>query len=64
MSWNRDSVTTIGTAFSRYGNRPFGICLVDRLQHIYILGQTGTGKSTLLGNLMRQDPRQGRVLPD
>lgn len=59
MTWNRDSVTTIGTAYSRYGNRAFGICLADRLQHIYILGQTGTGKSTLLGNLMRQDLRQG-----
>lgn len=59
MTWDRDSVTTIGTANSRYGNRSFGICLADRLQHIYILGQTGTGKSTLLGNLMRQDLRQG-----
>lgn len=49
----------IGTAFSRRGNKPFGIRVADRLQHIYILGQTGTGKSTLLGNLMRQDLRQG-----
>jgi len=59
MTWNRDSVTMIGTAYGRYGNSSFGIRLADRLQHIYILGQTGTGKSTLLGNLMRQDLRQG-----
>lgn len=59
MIWNSHSVTMIGTAFSRRGNKPFGIRLADRLQHIYILGQTGTGKSTLLGSLMRQDLRQG-----
>jgi DNA helicase HerA-like ATPase len=59
MIWNPDSVTMIGTAFSRRGNKPFGIRLTDRLQHIYILGQTGTGKSTLMGNLMREDMRQG-----
>ncbi len=59
MSFNPDSVTTIGSAYGRYGNRPFGIRLADRLQHIYILGQTGTGKSTLMLNLMRQNLLQG-----
>ncbi len=59
MHWNPDSVTTIGTAYGRYGNKPFGIRLADRMQHIYILGQTGTGKSTLLHQLMRQDLGQG-----
>ncbi len=59
MAWNPNCVTMVGTAYSRLGNKPFGIRLADRLQHIYILGQTGTGKSTLLGSLMRQDLRQG-----
>jgi DNA helicase HerA-like ATPase len=59
MHWDRNSVTMIGTAYSRYGNKPFGIRLADRMQHIYILGQTGTGKSTLLFHLMRQDLGQG-----
>ena len=59
MTWNSGSITNIGIAFSRAGNKTFGIRLADRLQHIYILGQTGTGKSTLLGNLMRQDRRHG-----
>jgi len=59
VDWNTETITTIGTAYSRYGNRPFGIHLKDRLQHIHILGQTGTGKSTLLLNFMQQDLLQG-----
>jgi DNA helicase HerA-like ATPase len=59
MYWDPNSVTMIGTAYGRYGNKPFGIRLADRMQHIYILGQTGTGKSTLLYHLMRQDLGQG-----
>lgn len=37
----------------------FGIKRVDRRAHIYILGKTGTGKSTLLENLMLSDLRNG-----
>lgn len=33
----------------------FGLREADRLLHLYILGQTGTGKSTLLETLMLQD---------
>lgn len=40
-------------------DRPFGILQPDRLHHIYIIGQTGTGKSTLLRNLACQDLRSG-----
>ncbi|HEV8111577.1 MAG TPA: type IV secretion system DNA-binding domain-containing protein [Planctomycetota bacterium] len=32
----------------------------ERLHHLYVIGQTGTGKSTLLENLMRQDLEAGR----
>lgn len=32
----------------------------DRRQHVYLIGKTGTGKSTLLFNLMLSDLRQGR----
>ncbi len=37
------------------------VCLSDqeRLQHIHIIGATGTGKSTLLGSLIYQDIQQG-----
>lgn len=32
----------------------------DRRRHIYVIGQTGTGKSTLLGNMIVDDIRRGR----
>lgn len=38
---------------------PFGIRRVDRRAHLYILGKTGTGKSTLLETLMIDDIRKG-----
>lgn len=38
---------------------PFGIKQPDRLAHIYIIGKTGTGKSTLLEALMTDDLRKG-----
>jgi hypothetical protein len=42
------------------GEMPFGIRLHDRRQHAYAIGQTGTGKSTLLRNLILQDIEAGR----
>lgn len=38
----------------------FGILLDDRLYSFYIIGKTGTGKSTLLLNKIRQDIEAGR----
>ncbi len=32
----------------------------DRMRHMYVIGQTGTGKSTLFKNLILQDIRAGR----
>jgi len=49
------STSTIGIALGRYRQRIFGIHLLDRFLHIYIIGQTGTGKSTLLFSMMKQD---------
>ena len=37
----------------------FGIRQADRLHHMYVIGKTGTGKSTLLETLMREDLRLG-----
>jgi DNA helicase HerA-like ATPase len=37
----------------------FGIKRADRRAHLYILGKTGTGKSTLLESLMLDDMRKG-----
>lgn len=38
----------------------FGIRQADRRAHLYILGKTGTGKSTLLETLMLSDVKNGR----
>ena len=37
----------------------FGIKRDDRRAHLYVLGKTGTGKSTLLENMMLDDMRKG-----
>ena len=38
----------------------FGLKLEDRLRHVYILGKSGTGKSTLLENMAVDDFKKGR----
>ena len=53
-------VSILGLAFHRCLNpTPFGVSRRDRLLHLYLVGQTGTGKSTLLSNLALQDAEQG-----
>jgi hypothetical protein len=47
------------TNFRRLGT-PFGILLKDRLHHFYILGKTGTGKTTLRQRKISQDISDGR----
>lgn len=39
---------------------PFGIYQPDRLLHMYIIGKTGTGKSTTLKKMFLQDIEDGR----
>lgn len=39
--------------------RPFGIFPNDRMAYVYAVGQTGTGKTTLLQNLIWQGLRRG-----
>jgi DNA helicase HerA-like ATPase len=50
----------------RAANVPFGIKQADRLSHIYLIGKTGVGKSTLLETLAKQDlnARRGFALID
>jgi hypothetical protein len=51
---------TIGLAYRRYDTpTPFGFDPNARLLHTYLIGQTGTGKSTLLQNVAWQDARNG-----
>lgn len=39
--------------------KPIRLALTDRQRHIYVVGQTGTGKSTFLENLALQDMLMG-----
>ncbi|SDL26382.1 AAA-like domain-containing protein [Aliiruegeria lutimaris] len=54
-----NTITKLGLGYRRYGDIPFGIRLADRMMHLYVIGQTGTGKSTLLLNSALQDARAG-----
>ncbi len=55
----RDPIVTLGLAYRHTGDFAFGLRAADRLLHCYIVGQTGTGKSTLLANMALQDAAQG-----
>src|SRR2546425_7742514 len=59
---NADPITVIGRTDFRDHRKIFGIRKADRRAHMYIIGKTGTGKSTLLENLARQDIRAGHGL--
>lgn len=53
-------VTYLGRVNHRNDNRRFGIRQEDRFLHLYVIGKTGTGKSTLLGTMAMQDSSAGR----
>ena len=59
---DRSDVTYLGLASSRRGLVRFGIRQADRLSHLYVIGKTGTGKSTLLLTMAKQDITSGRGL--
>ncbi len=52
---NPDRVTYFAATDSRGQRVPFGIKAKDRDRHMYIIGKTGMGKSTLLENMAIQD---------
>ncbi len=54
------SVSYLGETNHRRVFKRFGIHQRDRLSHLYLIGKTGTGKSTLLETLARQDLESGR----
>lgn len=60
------ALSYIGLATARPGALPFGLHQADRRQHLYALGQTGTGKSTLIETLIAQDiaAERGVILLD
>lgn len=52
--------TLIGESVFRAETKPIYIPEEDRRRHIYIIGQTGTGKSTLLVNTIQEDIKAGK----
>ncbi len=55
-------ITYLARVNFRNDRRPFGIRRRDRRFHTYLIGKTGTGKSTLLAHLIRQDLVNGEGL--
>jgi hypothetical protein len=56
------NITYIGVTNYRNKQIPFGIKDKDRLGHIYVIGKTGVGKSTLLLNMAISDIGRGNGL--
>lgn len=59
MAEINNNVTIFGEANYRNVNRSFGIKRGDRQRHMYIIGKTGMGKTTLLENLIISDVLNG-----
>ena len=57
-----NSISFFARTNFRQQGKLFGIKQADRRGHMYVIGQTGTGKSTLLETLIRQDLEAGRGL--
>lgn len=51
----RSNGVHIGERIAWADAQSFGLFGVDRFRHLYVVGQTGTGKSTLLRHLLSQD---------
>ncbi len=56
---DRNPITYFAQNNYRYRYPIFGIKRDDRLSHMYVIGKTGTGKTTLLETLVRQDIARG-----
>ena len=59
--WN-EGIVHLGRINHRTTRTCFGIKNRDRRSHVYVIGKTGTGKSTLLRSMILQDIRSGRGL--
>src|SRR5688572_23932773 len=52
-------LTILGTTNARAKHVPFGIRQHDRLNHMYVVGETDVGKTTFLQSLFLQDIAAG-----
>ncbi len=57
-----EKITYFAETDSRNKRAKFGIKAKDRTKHIYVIGKTGMGKSTLLENMAIQDIQSGEGL--
>ena len=57
--YDPERITFFAKTDARGKNVPFGIKAKDRTRHVYVIGKTGMGKSTLLENMAVQDIRNG-----
>src|SRR3989338_5480893 len=57
---NENEINYFAATDARNKRVPFGIKAKDRLKHLYVIGKTGMGKSTLLENMAIQDIKSGR----
>jgi hypothetical protein len=55
-----DNCTFFGRTTFRNQMVPFGIKDEDRNKHMYLIGKTGVGKSTLFYNMVKQDMENGK----
>ncbi len=59
---NKDELTLLGKTNYRSERVEFGIKKEDKFRHMYVVGKTGTWKSTFLSNMIRSDIQAGNWL--
>ncbi len=59
---DENRITYFAHTDARNKQVPFGIKAKDRTRHVYVIGKTGMGKSTLLENMAIQDIQNGEGL--
>jgi len=59
MSFDPEKINFFAKTDARGQQVPFGIKARDRQRHMYVVGKTGMGKSTLLENMAVQDIQNG-----
>ena len=59
---NQDTITVFAKTNFRNREVPFGIKTDDRRRHMYLIGKTGMGKTTVMENMAIQDIRNGHGL--
>lgn len=57
--YDKNRITYFAVTDRRSKRIPFGIKAEDRTRHMYIIGKTGMGKSTLIENMAVQDIKNG-----